>query len=67
MEQKKQEKWRHELKIGDKVDVIKGDEKHKCWGVGKIVEIQDEVVELEMENDSKIYDRYVSVWFLTTC
>lgn len=39
------------------VDAIKGDDKHKCWGAAKVVEIKDEIIELEFENDSKVYDR----------
>lgn len=57
MEQKKKEQWRHDLKIGDKIDALKGDEKHKCWGVAIISEIRDELLDLEMENDSKNYDK----------
>lgn len=38
---------------------MKGDEKHKCWGVGKVSEIKEELIEVEMENDSKVYDKYV--------
>ena len=57
MEQKKKEEWRHELKIGDKLDALKGDEKHKCWGIAKITEVREEILELEMEGDSKLYDK----------
>lgn len=59
MEQKKKEQWRHDLKIGDKIDAIKGDEKHKCWGVATVAEIKEDFLEVTMDNDSKVYDRYV--------
>ena len=57
MEQKKKEQWRHDLKIGDKIDALKGDEKHKSWGVAIVSEIREEVLGLEMEHDSKAYDK----------
>lgn len=57
MKQKKKEQWRHDLKIGDYVDTIKGDEKHKCWGIGKITEVREDLIDLEMEKDSLVYDR----------
>ena len=41
MEQKKQEKWRQELKVGDRVDAVKGDDKWKCWGVAVISAIRN--------------------------
>jgi hypothetical protein len=63
MEQKKKEPWRHALKLGDKIDAMKGDEKHKCWGVATITEIKEDLVELEMQNDHKIYDKYVLLQF----
>jgi len=59
MEQKKTEQWRHDLKVGDLIDAMKGDEKHKCWGVAKITEVREDLIDLEMENDSTIYDKYV--------
>jgi len=57
MEEKKKEQWRHDLKIGDLIDTVKGDEKHKCWGVGKITEVDDEQISLEMEKDQPTYDK----------
>ena len=57
MEQKKQEKWRQELKVGDRVDAVKGDDKWKCWGVAVISAIKDDIIELEFERDSRIYDK----------
>jgi hypothetical protein len=60
IEQKKKEEWRHKLEIGQRVDVMKGDEKHKCWGIGKVSEIKDELIEVEMENDSKVYDKVLN-------
>lgn len=57
MEQKMKEQWRHDLKVGDRVDALKGDEKHKCWGIAKVTEIREDLLDLEMEGDSKIYDK----------
>lgn len=51
------EQWRHDLKVGDRVDALKGDEKHKCWGIAKVTEIREDLLDLEMEGDSKIYDK----------
>ena len=45
------------MKIGDKIDAIKGDEKHKCWGVAIVSEIREDIIEVQFENDSKIYDK----------
>ena len=37
--------------------MLKGDDKHKCWGVGIVREINEEKLEIEAENDSSAYDK----------
>jgi hypothetical protein len=57
MEQKRQEQWRRDLVVGSKVDAIKGDDKCKCWAVAVVSAVKDDIIELEFENDSRVYDK----------
>ena len=49
------------------MDAIKGDQKNKCWGRAKIVDIEqagddDDLLSLEFEYENPIYDTKISQW-----
>lgn len=65
-EKKKAEEWRHKLKLGDRIDAVKGDLKCKCWSRGTIVEIKEDQDEdflrVEFELESSLYDKSFGRW-----
>ena len=47
------------LKIGDRLESIKGTGRYKCWGIAIITFINQDTLELQFENDSDMYNRSV--------
>lgn len=62
MEKAKGEEWRHQLKVGDLVDAVKGEAKCKSWGLAKIVEVIEEEVKLEFESENPYFDKQIKLW-----
>ena len=47
----KYEEWRYKLKVGDRLDSLRGDDRFKCWGVAIVSFIYGDTLELQFEND----------------
>ena len=54
------DKWRHLLKVGDRIDFLKNHNGLTTWGIAKIDFIYGNNIELKCENDIERYDKTVN-------